>query len=177
MRKSRLPRPSHSGMRPAARLSPCSAAASQGGAAWVTSSPIQASKISPGNSRAAASSAAASRKPRNASEVAGVAGPRCMSEASQTGPCSATLFKDLGLLDDHVLDRHVLVEAAVAGFHALDLVDHVGAFGDLAEHGVAPAVGGGGGEIQEIVVGDVDEELRGSRMRVAGAGHGHGVLV
>src|SRR3546814_13427333 len=96
------------------------------GAAWMTSSPIQASKISPGNNKAAAASAAASRKPRNASEVAGVAGPRCTSEASQTGPCSATLFKDLGLLDDHVFDRHVLVEAAVAGFHGLDLVDHVG---------------------------------------------------
>src|SRR3546814_3676961 len=142
-------------MRAAVRLSPGSAAASQGGAAWMTSSPIQASKISPGNNKAAASSAAASRKPRNASEVAGVAGPRCTSEASQTGPCSATLFKNLGLLDDHVFDRHVLVEAAVAGFHALDLVDHVGAFGDLAEHGIAPAIGRGRGEIQEIVIGDM----------------------
>src|SRR5690606_28543801 len=140
MRKSRLPRPSQTGMRAAVRCRPCSTAASQGGAAPITSSPIQASKISPGRSRAAASPAAASSKPRNASPVAGAAGPRCMSEASQTGPCSTILFKDQGLLDDHVLDRHVLVEPAVAGLDALDLVDHLGAPGDLAEHGIAPAV-------------------------------------
>src|SRR5690606_18087654 len=34
----------------------------------------------------------------------------------------------------------------------------------------------GGGVVQEAVVGHVDEELRGGRVRVAGAGHGHGVV-
>src|SRR5690606_35530007 len=124
----------------------------------ITSSPIQASKMSPGSSRASASSAAASRKARKASWVAGVSGPRCMSEASHKLPGRGSLFKNFRLLDDHVLGGHVLVKAPVAGFHALDLVDHVGAFDHLAEHGIAPAVGRGGAEVQEIVVGHVDEE-------------------
>src|SRR5690606_22400992 len=176
IRKSRLPRPSHRGMRAAVCCKARSACASQGGAACTVSSPIQASKMSPGKSRAAASSAADSRKPRKASAVAGVAGPRCTSEASHIGPCNTTLFNDFGLFDDHVFGGNVLVKTAVARFHALDLVDHVRAFGDFAEYGIAPAVGRGRSEVQEVVVGDVDKELGRSRVRVAGARHGQRVF-
>ena len=51
------------------------------------------------------------------------------------------------------------------------------AFNDLAENAVAPAVGIGCFEVEEVVVGNVDEELRGGRMRVGGARHGDGVVV
>ena len=78
-----------------------------------------------------------------------------------------------GLLDHDVLDRHVVVEALAAGLHGLDLVDHVVAVDDLAEHRVAPALRRGRGVVEEAVVGDVDEELRGRRMRRAGARHRH----
>lgn len=60
------------------------------------------------------------------------------------------------------------------GGHALDLLDHVHALGYLAEYGVAPALHGRRGVVEEAVVGDVDEELRGGRVRVHGAGHGDG---
>ncbi len=84
---------------------------------------------------------------------------------------------DHGLLDDDVVLRHVVVEALAARLHALDGVHDLGALHDLAEHGVAPALGGRSGVVQEAVVGHVDEELRGGRVRIAGAGHGHGVVV
>jgi hypothetical protein len=73
--------------------------------------------------------------------------------------------------DDHVLDRHVLVEALVAGAHGADLVDHVHAFDDLAEDTVAPALAGRRAEVQEVVIDGVDEELGGRRVRIAGARH------
>src|SRR5690606_899637 len=120
---------------------------------------------------------ACSRNCRNAVRVPGVAGPRCMSEASHTVPGRAMLFNDGGFLDDDVLGGYVLVEALAACFDALDLFNDLGAFDDLAEYGVAPAVGRGRGEVQEVVVGNVDEELCGGRMRVAGAGHGESVAV
>src|SRR5690606_12064502 len=134
-----------------------------------------------------ARSAAASRNATNASLVCGVAGCRCRSEAIQTVPAAITSGSTLGGLaielqhfglgDDDVLYRNVLMKAAAAGTYGLDLVDGFGAFHDLAEYGIAPAARVGGGEVQEVVVGDVDEELRGSRMRIVGACHGQRVLV
>src|SRR5690554_1009398 len=88
-----------------------------------------------------------------------------------------SLFNDRGFLDDDVFSGYVLVEAAAAGLHGLDRVDHFGAFHDLAEHGITPAVGGGGGVVQEVVVGHVDEELCRGRVRVGRTGHGDGVAL
>lgn len=81
-----------------------------------------------------------------------------------------------GHLGDHdVFGRHVLVDAAVvAGLDALDLVDHVHAGGHFTEHAVAEALGGGGFEVEEVVVVHVDEELGAGRVRLHGAGHGDG---
>ena len=67
--------------------------------------------------------------------------------------------------------RDVLVEPAVGGRHALDLVDDVLPAGDLAEHAVAPALRARPLVVEKVVVGDVDEELRGRRMRVGRARH------
>src|SRR5690606_37961180 len=112
-----------------------------------------------------------SKNCRNALRVFGVAGPRCMSDASHTVPGRVMLFNDGGFLDDDVLGGYVLVKALAACLDAFDLLDDLGALDDLAEDGVAPAVGRGRGEVQEVVVGDVDEELGSGRVRVAGAGH------
>ncbi len=66
----------------------------------------------------------------------------------------------------------------MAGFHgsgdALDGFDHVQAFDHFTEHGITPALYGLCAVVEERVVGDVDEELRGRRMRFHGASHGHG---
>ncbi len=67
------------------------------------------------------------------------------------------------------------MRAAATGAHRLDAVHHVLAFHNLSKHGVAPALGAFRFEIQEVVVGHVNEELGGCRVRVHGAGHGHGV--
>ena len=69
------------------------------------------------------------------------------------------------------------MEAFAARFNDLDLVNDFGALDDLTKYGVTPAIAGGCGVIQEVVVGDVDEELCSGRVRVAGACHGKGVAV
>jgi hypothetical protein len=51
------------------------------------------------------------------------------------------------------------------------------ACGHFAEYRVAPALNVLAAVVEEAVVSHVDEELRGSRMRLHGAGHGDGVLV
>ena len=55
-----------------------------------------------------------------------------------------------------------------------DLLDDVHALDDLAEHGVAVAGRRRVAEVEHVVVGHVDEELRGRRMRIGGARHGDG---
>jgi hypothetical protein len=65
--------------------------------------------------------------------------------------------------------------SSAAGLDGVDLVDHVLAFDDLAEHGIAPAVLAR--VVQEVVVLGVDEELGRGRVRGHGAGHRHRVLV
>src|SRR6266581_1522238 len=87
------------------------------------------------------------------------------------------LLRDLRLLDDDVLDRHVGVSPAAAGLDPLDFVDDVLAFHDLAEHAVAPALGAGRRVIQEGIVLEVDEELARGRMRLGGPRHGYGIAV
>ena len=77
------------------------------------------------------------------------------------------------LVDDDLLGRNVLRERSAGARRRLgDLVDHVHPFDDLAEHRVAVALRIRRAEVQELVVGDVDEELRGRRVGIAGARHG-----
>src|SRR5438552_3469827 len=79
---------------------------------------------------------------------------------------------DFRPLDDHVLDGHVGVSAALSSLDLFDFVDHVLAFDDLAEHAVAPTLGVRGRVVEEAVVLDVDEELARSRMRFGSPRHG-----
>lgn len=69
------------------------------------------------------------------------------------------------------------MEAARAGLHLGDRVDHVRAGHDLAEDGVTPALRRGGGVVEEVVVHHVDEELRRGGVRIHRAGHGDRVAV
>lgn len=87
------------------------------------------------------------------------------------------LFEAAGLGDDHHVGRHIIIHAHGLGLQLGDLVNHIHAVDDLAEHAVAPALHGGGGKVQEGVVGVVDEELRGGGVRVHGTGHGNGAAV
>lgn len=52
------------------------------------------------------------------------------------------------------------MEALVAGGDGADLVDHVHAFGHFTEHAVAPALAARCLEVEEVVIDDVDEELK-----------------
>src|ERR1041384_4332220 len=63
-------------------------------------------------------------------------------------------------MDDHRLDGNVLVQPAVARARLLDFMHHVHAFGHLSEDRVAVAVGARVFVIEQVVVRDVDEELR-----------------
>src|SRR5690606_29436014 len=165
IRKSRLPWPSHSEQRSPACRSACRASSSHvGGSCRATSSPIQASKISPASISVSAWLAARSRNFMKAAAVAGESGPRWMSDAIHTRPGRDSLFNDGGFLDDHIFCRDASVEAAAAGLDALALVDDFRSVDPLAEYGIAPAIAGGRGVVQEVVVGNVDEELRGGRV-------------
>src|SRR5690554_4062928 len=100
-----------------------------------------------------------------------------MSDASQTGPVSDNLFKNDSLLDDDVSLGDILVHASTSSRNFADAVDDIRAFNDLAKYRIAPASWGGRGEIQEVIVYHIDEELGGGRVWIAGAGHGDGVFV
>jgi hypothetical protein len=90
---------------------------------------------------------------------------------------ATVLVLDLfGPLDDHVLARHVLVEALVAGLHILDLIHHVLAFDDTPENAVTPAVLALV-IVEEIVVADVYEELSRRGMRIRSPSHGDRVTL
>src|SRR6266480_5861747 len=87
------------------------------------------------------------------------------------------LLRDLRLLDDDVLDRNVRVGTALSGLDLFDFVDHVLAFGDLAEHAVAPTLGILGAVVEEAVVLDVDEKLARGRMRFGSPRHGYRIAL
>src|SRR5690606_25638010 len=177
IRKSRLPRPSQSGVRMAAAFRASSDAFNHGSGRKATSSPIHASKMSPARINVSASRPACSRNAWKAAAVAGESGPRWMSDAIQTRPGRFSLFNDRGFLDDDIFGRHVLMEAAGSGLDALDLVDGFSAFDHLAENCIAPAIAGWCCVVQEIVVRYVDEELRSGGMRIGRTGHGNGVAI
>ncbi len=63
---------------------------------------------------------------------------------------------------------------AAGGRYALDGIDHVHAFHDLAEYRVAPALHGGSAVVEEAVVSNIDEKLCAGRVRLHGACHGNG---
>src|SRR5688500_15658871 len=130
-----------------------------------SSSPIQYSKRSPRTYSAAAWLAVSSTKPMNLSLASGRSSLRCRSETKRL------LATDhAGRFDDDGRARHVLMHALVGGGHGDDLVDDVHAAHHLGEHGIAVAVLPG--VIEEVVVVDVDEELRGRRVGVARPCHG-----
>ncbi len=75
------------------------------------------------------------------------------------------------LFDDHIIFRHILVHAAAAGGNRFDFVYHVHAFNHFSENAVAPTLQAFAREVQEVVVGHVDEELGGGRVRRLSTGH------
>src|SRR6218665_2288720 len=70
---------------------------------------------------------------------------------------------------------HILGLGPAAGGAGLDLVERGNAADHLAKRGVAMAIGVGG--VEHGVVLHIDEELRGGRIRIAGARHGDGVAL
>src|SRR4051794_16046387 len=74
-------------------------------------------------------------------------------------------------LDDNVLGRNVLVRPTRGGLHLPDLVYHIHAFDNAAEHRVTNPVAGVG-LVEEVVVLDVYEELGSGAVGIVGAGHG-----
>lgn len=68
-------------------------------------------------------------------------------------------FDDFGFFDDYVFGWYVLVVVVYGGGYVFDFVDYVYVFDYFVEDGIVLVLGGGGGMVEEIVVGDVDEEL------------------
>ena len=66
---------------------------------------------------------------------------------------------DFGLFDHDVFDGNVAVEAAGRGADLGDFVDDVFTGHDAAEDGITPALARRSRMVEEVVVGDVDEEL------------------
>ena len=72
---------------------------------------------------------------------------------------------------------NVLMEAVTPGFYAFDLVNNVHAVNYFAKYGITPTLYAFAGEIQEVVIFDVDKKLGGSGMGILGAGHGDGARI
>src|SRR5262245_15506077 len=114
-------------------------------------------------------------------KFATVCGARVASRSSEMTPklvCNLTMGysalvgrNDAHALNDDRLERYVLVAAAVAGGCCDHLVHDVHAFDHPPEHAVAESLLCRSGEVQELVVRDVDEELRGRRVRIRRARH------
>src|SRR5881396_887114 len=161
MRWTRVPPRAHSASAPITRALSGSS---------TSSSPAQYSNRSPRMYRDCAPRAGPRRNSKKTRLISGRDAHRCRSEMKRTGNGSLNHFH---VLDDHILHGHVGVTSAFSGLDLFDFVDHVLAFGDLAEHAVAPTLGILGGVVEEAVVLDVDEELAGSRMRFGGPRHGN----
>lgn len=66
------------------------------------------------------------------------------------------------------------MHAAAASGDRFDFVDHVHTLNDLCEYAVAPTLQAFAGKVQEVVIGDVDEELRGGGVGRLSTGHRQG---
>src|SRR6188474_397092 len=100
------------------------------------------------------------------------ASPMSVHRTSRRPRVFFTLLLSRRLGDGHIRGRHVLMARARGGRHLRNLVDDVHARGDLAEYRVT--VVRRAGMIEETVVHQVDEELRGGAVDVIGARHGEG---
>lgn len=74
--------------------------------------------------------------------------------------CRHELLADGHACNHNVFFRNVLVHAAAASRDGFDLIDHVHTFNHFCEHAVAPTLQAFAGEVQEVVISHVDEELR-----------------
>ena len=88
------------------------------------------------------------------------------------------LGKDCGLhqfsrLDNDIFHGNILVEAGIAGQDRLDPFDDVHAVNHLAKYRVTPALGVLAGVVEEVVVGNIDEELGRGGVGIHGACHGN----
>lgn len=61
----------------------------------------------------------------------------------------------------------------LTGANTLDFIDDIHALSHLTKDGITPALSAFITKIQEVVVFDVDEELRAGRVRIGGSGHGN----
>src|SRR3954451_5484041 len=142
----------------------------------MSSSPIQYSNRSPRMKSACAPLASCSMNLKKRSFASGRSSLRCRSEMKSERKLLGGA--DARRLDDHRLLRHIAREGtARAGGQLGDLVHHVHAGHHLAEHRVAVAVAARVAPVEEGVVVDVDEELRGCRVRIRRARHGDGADV
>ena len=97
--------------------------------------------------------------------------------------CNASNLYHFGFGDDDGFGRYVVVVAVAFGGDAFDGIDYIKTIDHFAEYGVAPILDDGFAvqlfrtEVQEGVVGGVDEELRAGGMRVGSARHGDGVFL
>ena len=74
--------------------------------------------------------------------------------------------------DNNGFDWDVLMEAACFSRRFADLAYDIHARGYFAENGIAVALRGFVFEVEECVVGSIDEELAGGGIRIAGTRHG-----
>ena len=97
--------------------------------------------------------------------------------------CNASILYRFGFGDDDRFGRYVVVVAVAFGGDAFDGIDYIKTIDHFAEYGVAPVLNDGFAvqlfrtEVQEGVIGGIDEELRAGGMRVGGACHGDGVFL
>ena len=87
---------------------------------------------------------------------------------------SRYLLGDGYTFDNNGFDWDVLMEAACFSRCFADLAYDIHARGYFAEDGIAVALRGFVFEVEECIVGSVDEELAGGGIRIAGARHGDG---
>jgi hypothetical protein len=88
-------------------------------------------------------------------------------------PLSLFVVESLHSLNDHVLDRDILVLAKGAGFDISDFVYDVHALDHLPENGITESHGRGIFLIEKVVVLDIDEKLGSGAMNKVGSRHGN----